>query len=288
MRRWVVAAILAGIAHGAQAADLPDLNDLPVLRGPYTDGLSQTTVNWQGAYVGGQFGYSTGNMDFSKATKSLTDFALQNLIYKDLVGQWTVLGQSGPTSLSFGGFVGYNAQWDDVILGIEANYSRFSNMNGTSSNTLPRINIPTGCLVPPPGEVDACGIQVSATAAAKITDMMTLRGRAGWAVDNFMPYMFGGLALGWADISRTVSINENNQFFDSTTSAFISSVQTVRAQSEASKGVFTYGYTAGLGLEAMLYGNMFGRAEYEYVKFNTTRNIDIHLNTVRAALGYKF
>lgn len=287
MRRWVMAVVLAGIAHGAQAADLPDLSDLPILRGAFTDGLSKSTVNWQGAYVGGQFGYSSGSMDFSKATSSLTSFMLQNLSYQETVSGWSLLGKSSPTSTTFGGFVGYNAQWDDVVLGIEANYSRVSNMTGSSTNSLPSINIPQGCVAPPPGGSEICGIQLSGTASAKVTDVLTLRGRAGWAIDNFMPYMFVGMALGRADITRSATINQSDDLYDST-KTYIGTGYSTQTQSQSGNSNFIYGYTAGLGLEAMLFGNVFARAEYEYVKFTNIKDIEIHMNTVRAGVGYKF
>ena len=51
MRRFWLAAMMCGVAAGAQAADL---SDLPVLRGAFTEGLSANKVNWQGYYVGGQ------------------------------------------------------------------------------------------------------------------------------------------------------------------------------------------------------------------------------------------
>ena len=48
-----------------------------------------------------------------------------------------------------------------------------------------------------------------------------------------------------------------------------------------------YGYTAGLGTEAMLLGNLFLRAEWEYIRF-VNAGADVNINTVRAGLGYKF
>jgi len=48
MRRFLLAAATCWIGSGAYAADLP------VLRGGLTDGLSTSSVNWQGFYVGGQ------------------------------------------------------------------------------------------------------------------------------------------------------------------------------------------------------------------------------------------
>ncbi|MGO4712264.1 outer membrane protein [Bradyrhizobium sp. 2TAF24] len=289
MRRWMLAAVVAGMAQGAQAADLPDLSDLPILRGGITDGLSHSAVNWQGAYVGGQVGYSSANMDFSKATSSLTSFLYQNIRYASTVSNWTLLGKSSPTSTSFGGFVGYNAQWDDVVLGIEANYSRLSGLNGSATNSLPSINIPQGCTAPPPATTDICGIQLSGTAAAKVTDVLTLRGRAGWAIDNFMPYMFAGLALGRADITRTATTVETNDYYNSTTGKYVQSdPPLVQSTTQGGGGTFVYGYTAGLGLEAMLIGGVFARAEYEYVKFTNIKDISINISTVRAGVGYKF
>ncbi len=292
MRRWVIAAVLAGMAQGAQAADLPDLSDLPILRGGLTEGLSKSSVNWQGAYVGGQFGYSSGAMDFSRATQSLTAYALQNVAIGDVVSNWTLLGKSSPTSTTFGGFVGWNSQWDDVVLGIEANYSRLSGLAGASvNNALPAVAVDDSkCIVPPTGTTGQCGVQLSGSASAKVTDVLTLRGRAGWAVDNFMPYMFAGLALGRADIYRDATVTETDRFYTTTTPPVQQgqTVTSVYSQSQSGNGVFIYGYTLGVGLEAMLFGNVFARGEYEYIKFQTVNNIDIHMNTVRAGVGYKF
>lgn len=284
MRRWMLAAVVAGMAQGAQAADLPDLSDLPVLRGGITDGLSASTVNWQGAYVGGQVGYSSGNMDFSKATSSLTNYMLQNIAYQPIVSSWTLLGKSSPTSTSFGGFVGWNSQWDDAVLGIEANYSHLSGLTGSSTNQLEPLIIPgsNGCWQFPGKTNTLCAVQLSGTASAKVQDVLTLRGRGGWAIGNFMPYMFGGLALGRMDITRSVTVSERDAYSDGSTYG------STTPYTENSRNVFAYGYTAGVGLEAMLFGGVFARAEYEYIKFTSVKNINVNMNTVRAGLGYKF
>lgn len=52
--------------------------------------------------------------------------------------------------------------------------------------------------------------------------------------------------------------------------------------------MLAYGYAAGLGAEAMLWGGLFARAEYEYVKYTSVKNVNMSTNTVRAGLGYKF
>ena len=52
---------------------------------------------------------------------------------------------------------------------------------------------------------------VSGNAAAQIKDAITLRGRAGWAAGDFLPYVFGGVAVGRMDVQRTVSSRDQRQ-----------------------------------------------------------------------------
>lgn len=277
------------MAQGAQAADLPDLSDLPVLRGGITE-LSHSTVNWQGAYVGGHVGYSSGTQDFSGATKSLNDFVFRNTNLQDIGSNVSLLGKAHPSGTSFGGFVGWNSQWDDVVLGIEANYSRLSGFSGASHASYGPVDTGKSCGTVSASDVCTQILSLDGSASAKVTDVLTLRGRAGWAIDNFMPYMFGGLALGRADIYRSVTptveakhVSSNNSF-----NTFRVPLTQFQTASDGGDGTFMYGYTAGIGLEAMLIGGLFARAEYEYVKFTKIKDIDIQINTVRAGLGYKF
>ena len=66
MRRFLLVAVVFGLASGAQAADMPDF-----LRGSLSDGLTTSRVNWGGFYLGGQAGYGTSNMNFTGATRSV-------------------------------------------------------------------------------------------------------------------------------------------------------------------------------------------------------------------------
>ena len=49
-------------------------------------------------------------------------------------------------------------------------------------------------------------ITYTSTSSIAISDMGTLRLRAGYAVGSFLPYLFGGVALGQANITRTATI----------------------------------------------------------------------------------
>ena len=44
----------------------------------------------------------------------------------------------------------------------------------------------------------------------------------------------------------------------------------------------------GLGTEVMLFGNVFARAEWEYIRFTTVKNMPSNMNSGRLGVGYKF
>ena len=53
----------------------------------------------------------------------LRELALEN---EQRVSLWKVLGPVDKSGASFGGFVGYNSQWDDIIQGLDLTYSKTS------------------------------------------------------------------------------------------------------------------------------------------------------------------
>src|SRR5262245_48507862 len=116
-----MAAILVLASAGMRGAAAADYGG-GVLRGSSVYELgSPTYIRWGGAYVGGQAGFSQASADFSDSTKSLVAFVLRNLALEEeaVPSEWVVLGKSDQRALSFGGFVGWNSQWDDVVLGVE-------------------------------------------------------------------------------------------------------------------------------------------------------------------------
>ena len=113
--------------------------------------------------------------------------------------------------------------------------------------------------------------------------MATFRARAAYACGCFLPYAFGGVALGNADISRSVARPRTPSAPPSR--AHSVSLATLSA-TDAVHNHLIYGYSAGLGVDINLVGGLFMRAEWEYVRFTST--VDTSINTVRAGLGYKF
>ena len=292
MRRIVLAIVMAAAIQAAQAADYPE--DTPILRGSFGDGLSTRTRNWSGYYAGGQIGYGAANVDFGHATSSMTDFMLRNAVLQSELHDWTLLGKNDIQTTGFGGFVGRNWQWDDVVLGLEANYSHMTNLKTSTANSMSRIITNPVGTSPPANHTYLYNVTLAGGAAVQVHDVMTFRARAAWASGIFLPYMFGGLAVARVDDSRFASITgtRTDRFEDtSTTPATITNTTTglpPLSQSESRTNNFVVGYTAGLGTEMMLFGNVFARAEWEYVKLLKVKDISIGMNTVRAGVGYKF
>jgi outer membrane immunogenic protein len=302
MRRLLLAAAVFGSATTAQAADMPDF-----LRGSLTPS-APLTRNWDGWYAGGRVDYSSAEIDFSHAPKSLTNFLLRNSVLQDPVSQWSLLSKNHAQGTGFGGFVGRNFQWSDVVLGIEANYNYINSLASSSTNSMGLgIVNPAGSL-PPDGHTYTYNTTLSGNGALQIKDVLTFRGRAGWAAGNFLPYMFGGVAVGRTDVARSATITYNRQddydvpvqtlvgadrlgnpIFVTTLDHHRDFTSTVAAsQQEQRVNNFVVGWTGGLGFEYCLWGNVFVRGEWEYVRFVTTKDIAVSMNNARAGIGYKF
>jgi outer membrane immunogenic protein len=274
MRRFLLAAVMFGAVSGAQAADMPDL---PILRGAYTDGLSTTRVNWQGGYIGVQGGYGSSDENFSGSnTNMLAALIADNVIQQMGVAQWNLgLGKNSARASGYGGFAGYNWQWDDVVVGLEASYLHGS-FGGTSSAFKA---LRSGSVL---GDNFFHNVSVTSSSSIAITDMATFRGRAAYAYGCFLPYIFGGLALGNANITRSVRVTDGVSL---TPLGPFTALQPLSAD-DAVHNHLIYGYSFGLGVDINLIGGLFMRAEWEYIRF--TSAVDTSINTARAGLAYKF
>lgn len=274
MRRFLLAVVMCGVAAGAQAADL---SDLPILRGGLTDGLSRSSVNWQGFYVGGQAGMGTSDMNFTGATQSIAARLLDRTAIEAAgqVSTWPVGGKVSVHGNGWGGFVGYNSQWTDVVIGAEFNYMH-GKFGGSQTDSMGRFFTDAN------GYTDS--VTYEATGKVSLTDMASARLRAGYAYGSFLPYVFGGVALGQADIIRTATISGTQ--YNAAVAPPFDRVPFYLTATDAKNSHFVYGYSFGLGVDVMLYAGLFMRAEWEYSRF--TSSIDTQVNTGRLGLGYKF
>lgn len=145
-----------------------------------------------------------------------------------------------------GAQVGYNQDMGGFVLGVEGDF-QFSDITYE--------------------ENDIFGSGIDGT--AKIDNFGTLRARAGLAVDRFMPYVTGGLAIANASIEFTDGIDTIG-----TDDTYI-------------------GYTVGGGVEFAMIDNVTVKAEYLYADFgdadfDTGADISLDTHIVRAGVNFKF
>jgi len=149
-------------------------------------------------------------------------------------------GSFNTTGGLVGGTLGYNWQVNQIVFGVE-------------------------------GDIDASWIKGSSicgglSCQTKNTWLGTVRGRLGYAVDRFMPYVTGGLAVG--DINNTIT--------------GLGTANETKA-----------GWTVGAGVEYAFNGPWSVKAEYLYVDLGRGGAIGgsdakFQTNIVRAGLNYRF
>ncbi|MER8671182.1 porin family protein [Mesorhizobium sp. M1156] len=197
-----------------------------------------STYDWTGGYVGGQIGYAWGRDHIQD--ENLGDGS------SDYSDSFKIRGVTG------GVFAGYNMQWGSIVGGVEGDIEASGIVGhnpdwpfGTDDNT----------------HINALG---------------SLRGRLGYAFDNWLPYVTGGLALG----------HIRTKFED--------------GPATDTKSELKAGWTIGAGVDYAFNKNWFGQVEYRYTdlgKITTgTDNTDagweehekIKLNEIRIGIAYKF
>ena len=284
MRRFLLASVMFAMATGAQAADMPDFlrGTLPASNTP--------TRNWDGWYAGGQVGESWGNTDYRNTATTQTNDLFRDTTLAGPASQLNVLGKVNEQSSAFGAFVGRNWQFDDVVVGVEANYNYLSKLASSTGGSIGPIQVAEPGLVLPAGETGGDGVTLTGHSALQVHDQVTFRGRAGWADGDFLPYMFGGLAVGRMDVSSTISSSVNRTIFNAGGGVVSSGPlpQFALTSSVGKSNAYVAGWTAGLGFDYMVCGNVFLRAEWEYIQFMSIQETAVTENSVHAGIGYKF
>ena len=298
MRFATLALLTSVLATPALAADL----DYGVLRGSDDDYLPPApVVDWGGFYVGGHGGHSSAALGFGNAFQAIVANDLRYSLAESDLHASQLLAARGinVTGSSYGVFAGINYQFDEVVVGLEADYTFFSK-NGITSDQISRFTTLSN------GYYGAVGL--TGQASTQIQDFGTVRGRIGYAFGNFLPFVTGGLAVGQATVSNSVSVrsygydqvafaanqaNGTNNYvdrygyvvFDPNNPA--RSVPAARTY-DTTKNIVTAGIAVGAGLEYAITSNFLLRGEYQYVLFNDFQGHKAELNTVRGGAAIKF
>ena len=88
---------------------------------------------WQGYYVGGQGSY--GSIDSWVPSGINSDMQSTFSPPPGVTYNWQPLGRAHKLNGGYGAFAGYNTQWEDVVIGVEANYLH-GGFRASSSSTV--------------------------------------------------------------------------------------------------------------------------------------------------------
>ncbi len=293
MRRLLPAfALMSGLLSPALAADY----DLPILRGsqpvasiaPVTTVGPATFTRWSGFYLGGQFGYNEANANFADASQPLVHFSLRELALEniDAPSRWAVLGRGSSNAFDGGGFIGYNTQWQDLIIGVEGNYTRTNLVTNSPTTPIARVTSAGSA---------SYSVFLSGAGTLDLTDYATLRARAGWILGNFMPYGFAGFAVGRASYSVTTLVSGQQSTVsppfpnaDGTCTPSSTCVNYSFSNSSGQSSALLYGLSVGVGLDWAMTQNIFLRSEFEFIQFAPLANINVSIVGARVGGGLKF
>jgi outer membrane immunogenic protein len=271
------------------AADLSSPAPAPL----YAEAPATTPeYNWSGFYVGGNAGFSWGNVDTALSVADGPTFP--NCHFCDAPGVYLdipTVQSAGSPAVSPNGFIGggqfgYNWQASHLVVGLELDFDA-SDLKATNNitTTLAQITALGVCTA-------KCLANLSTTVS---TDwLFTARPRLGYAWNQTLFYGTGGLAVTDVKFSQSYSDNINNP-------------PEGNGIESASASKTLLGWTVGGGAEQALTQNWTVKAEYLYTNFggfnafgvlhdSTTGDFSNFSNsighlsssTVRGGVNYKF
>jgi len=120
-------------------------------------------------------------------------------------------------------------------------------------------------------------VSIAAHSQMKLVDYLTLRGRAGYAFGQFLPYGILGLAAGRFNYSTSAVMQVTGD--DN-----LGPVSMTDSKNDA----VAVGFVTGLGMDVALMPNVFLRGEWEFIAFSELANIRSTLNTGRVGIAVKF
>ena len=267
--------LIAGFALGLLAV-VPALGaDMRPARAPiYTKApMMAPAYSWTGFYIGGNVGAGWENTQTSYSYRSFPATAPPG--FEDvfgLGGPLNVGGGSAVSSAIAGGFIptslgnrnagffaagaqaGYNVQYNQTVLGLEADIDWLASAVKSTSFVAP---------------ANIAALTNNSTQTAGLRWLGTVRARAGWAADRALFYVTGGFAFGQAVATSTASVSDGTN-----TDLFAGDGSGTR-----------YGYAVGGGLEYAFTNNVSAKAEYIYYNLGTSTFAVSPANAVAAGEG---
>jgi len=261
-------ALVLAVPAGASAQDF--------LRGSLFNGAA---TRWDGINFGVQLGLTNMNTDFGNSTSSLVAFALRNTTVENefMPSSWTTLPATTTNGRQYGAFLGYNIQWDQLVIGFDLAYNRMSSQETSASDSISRMVTTSDTYVNT--------VTIAAQSQLQMIDYATMRARAGYAFGQFLPYAVVGAAVGRFNYANTATTTVSGI---STTATPPTYGPTVVTESNSKNDAVVPGALVGLGIDVAVIPNVFLRGEWEYIAFAPVGGIRANINTGRVGIGVRF
>jgi outer membrane immunogenic protein len=255
----LTSAAVTGLLVGpAAAADL-----LPVKAPIYKAPPVVVGDPWTGFYVGANVGGAWGHSD---ATTSVPCDAVNSppgylCDTTSITTNAAAVAASGTGPLSASGVTGgiqagYNRQYNNLVVGVEADFGAFSLSGSRAVSALY------------PATFNVVAGQTYTVGSSFSTDwLFTFRGRIGWATPEWLLYATGGLAVTNLHVANTFSDNNG-------------------AVGGGSASSDKLGWTVGAGVERKLGQRWSVKAEYLYLNFGSVTANGVITNTNPVFTGY--
>jgi opacity protein-like surface antigen/outer membrane protease len=257
-------------------ADAPLLPDNATLAPAYplADPAPPQVAGWTGFYLGGTLSFGAGTFTAKTATSANGPYFPNSTVVSAVnrAGDQPIT----PFKAAAPGLTaGYNWQFDNLVLGVEAD--------------IQGMQLSGGALAGPLAYPGFAPLSFAIGSAASANWLLTARSRFGWAMDDILVYGTAGAAV--------TTINAQFAFADIFGTAESAIVSTTRL-----------GFAAGGGVEVALWDNWTAKAEYLYVYFSPvsvttnllvfpaipvpgqafTHSVDLAASLVRLGLNYRF
>src|SRR5665213_1162397 len=153
-------------------------NAQDILRGTF----GGSTARWDGVNFGVQLGLTNMNTDFGNSTSALVAYSLRNTEVEDQFSpsSWTTLPSTTTNSRQYGAFLGYNWQWDQLVIGADQAYNNTSSLQTSASDSISRLVTTSDTYVNT--------VTITAASSVKLVDYATMRARFGYSMGQFLPY----------------------------------------------------------------------------------------------------
>lgn len=275
-RRGIVAVLMSTTAliGYARAADMPDNS---WLRGSFTQDAPAGYVRWDGLQIGAQVGLSSMSTDFGNSGSQQVAYILRNSTLQNEAApsDWTTLPEVITNSRQYGGFIGYNMQWGELVVGADVGYNWVSSLEANAADGIARI-------VTTSDDVSH-SVTIVSSASLKLVDYATVRARMGYAFGQFLPYAILGAAVGRFNYATSSTVTDVWTPSGGGATTFGPVTET-----DAKNNAVVAGFVTGLGMDVSLLPNVFLRGEWEFVAFAPVNGIRAQINTGRAGLGVRF